>query len=202
MQQKNDFYINCAVSLVMLVPVPPRFAYGVILVIMFNLLILLGTLFKRSLEKLQMQNMLNPLLILFLVSVSMLTGILLAYYDAVLSLTLNFVLFLPVFTSLVVGKLLANSDMPLGLLLRKNILYSAFITGISLVFLCVREIFGYGSITLLHGSGIVQHQIIPPQYMQTGIFWVTIPGGITLAALLLVLCTIAQKVFLVKREQQ
>lgn len=201
MQQKNNFYINVAVSLTMLVPVPPRFTYGLILVITFNLLILSGTLFKRMLEILRMQNVLNPLMILFLTSVDMLVGILLTYYDPLLSLSLNFVLFLPVFTSLIIGRLLANKDMPLFPLLKKNMLYSGFITLISLVFLFIRELFGYGSITLPQLTGPVHYQIIPPEHILTGIFFATIPGGIILTALLLAFLTFLKKLFLAVKEQ-
>ena len=70
MKTKRNIYSFLTASLALLVPSPGRFAYGITLLFMLNLLMLAGTLFKHLVKSLGLDDLLPVLLAVFLMTIS------------------------------------------------------------------------------------------------------------------------------------
>jgi len=185
MKTKRNIYSFLTASLALLVPSPGRFAYGIILLFMLNLLMLAGTLFKHLVKVLDLDELLPVLLAVFLMTVSVIFKQLLITLSPLAALTLGFIIYMPAVSSFLIGNLYSqNSDNikeNLAVNLKESILFSIFALAVFLF----RDIFGYGTISLPAASGLVEISLIKVREggFYPGIFWATIPGALVIIAL-------------------
>ncbi len=185
MKTKRNIYSFLTASLALLVPSPGRFAYGIILLFMLNLLMLAGTLFKHLVKVLDLDELLPVLLAVFLMTVSVIFKQLLITLSPLAALTLGFIIYMPAVSSFLIGNLYSqNSDNikeNLAVNLKESILFSIFALAVFLF----RDIFGYGTISLPAASGLVEISLLKVREggFYPGIFWATIPGALVIIAL-------------------
>ncbi|HAM79045.1 MAG TPA: hypothetical protein DCP61_07695 [Treponema sp.] len=185
MKTKRNIYSFLTASLALLVPSPGRFAYGILLLFMLNLLMLAGTLFKHLVKVLDLDELLPVLLAVFLMTVSVIFKQLLITLSPLAALTLGFIIYMPAVSSFLIGNLYSqNSDNikeNLAVNLKESILFSIFALAVFLF----RDIFGYGTISLPAASGLVEISLIKVREggFYPGIFWATIPGALVIIAL-------------------
>lgn len=191
--KKNIVFMYIAVTLAVLVPVPGRFGYGILLVLGINFLMLVATATGKLLDFISLDAMRPLCILVMLVCATVFFKQLVILYSPLCALTLGFVLYLPMMAVLMLGNCFENETLSLCDTLKQNMKDSAFFSLYALFFFLVRDIAGYGTITFPAPSGLMK--LILPQIMKLspGSFWATIPGGIVLAGLLLAGISLVKK---------
>ena len=193
--KRNDIYLFVTASLAVIVPAPGRFAYGLVLVLMLNLLMLLGTLFRSLLKRMLVEDLQPVLVPLFLMTLAIICKQLLILYSPLMALVLSFVLYMPAVSSLLIGALYEREKLPLAVSLGENMKESLLFSLYALAVFLFRDICGYGTVTLPSASGL---RIIPvlsgdSSSVALGTFWASIPGAFVLTALMVVVFAHVQK---------
>ncbi|HBG66779.1 MAG TPA: hypothetical protein DDW78_09945 [Treponema sp.] len=197
---KNTIYIYMMASMAMLVPFPGRLAYGIILVILLNLLMLSGTLFRRLVSLLSLDNLLSVLIAVLLVSEAVIFKQLLVLYSPLMALTLGFSLFLPAVSSFLIGSLYQPGAGQLYADILSNLKQSGLFSLYALFIFLVRDIFGYGTLSLPSRTGLVQLQVLPAKSGGIGMFWASVPGALLLCVLCIAGSALVHKKLLVAGE--
>lgn len=185
---KNKLSIVYAASLLaILIPMPGRLAYGLIFIISFNLVVLFSTLLSSLYIKLKMDMylwVLMPLTYVFLITVIKLT---LAYISPVLALQLGFLFYIQFF-SIYVQNILHNVQ---GTNLKSSIIAKLqsglWFTGIVFVFSLIRDILGYGTISLPTTRGLLSFELFSIEVVPQITIFASIFGAAILSALAIVL---------------
>lgn len=181
--KKNSLYTYIASSLIILVPVPGRLSYGIILILALNALTTLGILFRHLTKKLSVDEYMPALMAVFLIGLCIILKQLLILYSPLTALTLSFVIYAPVLSSLMISSLYENTDMSLSRDLSYNMKKTAYFSIFAFIIFLFRDIFGYGTISFPVPSGI--HEIalfknLPSAFM--GSFWASVPGALVILA--------------------
>ena len=185
--KKNTIYLYSMASLALLVPFPGRLAYGIILVILLNLLMLTGTLFRRLVSLLSLDNLLSVLIAVLLVSETVIFKQLLVLFSPLMALTLGFALFMPAVSSFIIGSLYQPGERrPLWTDCLVNLKQSGLFSLYALFVFAFRDLFGYGTLTLPARRGLVQLQVLSGR-CGAGTFWASIPGALLLSLLCIML---------------
>jgi hypothetical protein len=186
--KKNNLYAYIAVSLAILVPVPGRFACGIILMIAVNFFMLTGTLFRKLIYKLSLQNLQPILIAIFLMAMAIIYKQLLILYSPVLALVLGLSLYMCAISSFMIGCLYEKSEGTLASELKVNMSQSGAFTVFSLLYFLFRDIFGYGTITFPEKNGFYSLVLFSDKlYFSPSIFWASVPGALVLTAIILVI---------------
>ena len=205
MKNKVSAYSFLTASLALLVPAPGRFAYGILLLLLMNILMLAGTLFKRLVNVLKVDELLPILLAVFLITLSILYKQILAIFSPVLALTLSFVIYMPAVSSFVIGNLYSQSAKEGELNIKENMKHSFHFSLYALLVFLFRDIFGYGTISLPSASGLIGIPVMPIKEggFYAGIFWASIPGAVVITALsIAVYSYVSSKFEMVKKEEE
>ncbi len=192
--KKNELYTYVTLSLAMLVPSPARFAYGLVMIVMLNILILVGTIFRKLVNNFFYDDLQNVLITVLLISFCILFKQVIVIYSPIIALTLGILFFMPVLTSFVLGNLYNKSEKPLIDDLVANLSKSLAFSLYSLIFFAIRDIFGYGTLSFPIPEGIHAIKIFDNQTSScVGIFFSSIPGGIILFTLMILLFSYTMK---------
>lgn len=185
--KKSNLYVYITAALALLVPVPGRFAYGLVLMIALNVFMLAGTLFKRLVFVLHLDDMLQLLIAVLLVSLSIIFKQVLILVSPVMALVIGYVIYMPAVSSFLIGYLYHKTELSLFAELSYNMKQSLIFSAFALLIFFFRDIFGYGTITLPSKSGLA-FITLGSFYKSTGIgvFWASIPGALVLTALCIV----------------
>lgn len=186
MSEKNKIYFYIAANLAMLIPVPGRLAYAVILLFLFNIQMAASTLLFHAIHRMQLASMRNAILSLTIVSLGIFYKQLLIIFCPVAALTLGYCIFLPTLASVIIEFFFLDYEHGvkphLAGLMKKSLFMSAF----NLVFFALRDILGYRTITFPGWKEIiVLHLPYNPAGTGMGIFFATIPGSLCFMAILL-----------------
>ncbi len=181
MEMEPTFGIMLA-SFALVVPFPGRLAYGILLVILLNLQMLSITFFRRLVELVHLDDLLSVLTAAMLLCESIIFKQLLALYSPLMALTLSFVIYLPAVSSFVISHLHpVDSSLDKWDEVRGNIRQSLSFSGLALVFFLVRDVLGYGTLTLPGRRGLLCMNILSQsESVHTGVFFASIPGAILL----------------------
>lgn len=183
--RKTNLYTYITAALALLVPVPGRFAYGIVLVILLNILLASGTLFRKLIAVLKLQQLQSVLVGVFLVAVTVLYKEILNFVAPGIALNLGYVIYMPAVSSFLVGFLYEPSKDSVLVELKQNLVPNLMFSGYALVFFLFRDIIGYGTITFAAYPGIkeivIQKWVEGKTYM--GVFFATIPGAMIMVAL-------------------
>src|SRR5574344_40736 len=152
--KKTDMYTFIAASLAMLVPVPGRFACGIVLVIGIYFFTILGTLFRKVIQKLSLEDLQPVLIAIMLVAAAVLYKLLLVLFSPLLALLLGFSIYMSAISSFMIGNLYDKSFGQLGVELKSNVNICNQFALFSLLFFLFRDIVGYGTITLPARTGM------------------------------------------------
>ncbi len=196
-EKKRNFnlYAIVAFSLAVLVPLPGRFAYGIIFFVAINFFMFAGTLFKKLISELDMEEMQPLALALILIACAVFIKELLKLYSPLIALTLGFSLYMTALSSFMIGSLYDKEKTVLANDLKINMKRSVLYSLLALSYFFVRDFFGYGTITLPSRSGFYYINVFPKQteYFSVSSFFASIPGALLLTVLMISLFTFIDK---------
>jgi len=200
---KNYYYIYIAAALSIIIPFPLRFAYGIVAIILLNILIYSGFAVKVLTEKFHLKSMLSSLLIFTMVALTGIYKQLLILYTPSIAFTSGLALYLTSFSSYVYGNVLDTVGLsPKEHLVRtskRTLLFSMLV----LLFFLFRDIISFGSITLPALKGIKVITIFKIGEFHPFYFFATIPGTLIVLGLIFALFSyINRKLMILRRASE
>lgn len=194
--KKIWFYI--AANLAILVPVPGRLAYAVIMLVIFNAQMAVVTLLFHAVHRLRLAGMRNSLLALAAISLSIFQKQLLVIFCPVAALTLGYCVFIPTLVSVIMDFFFLDYEHGARSHLVSKMRGSAFLTVPSLLFFLLRDVAGYGTVTFPGWRHILVFRFpYNPESTGACVFLATIPGSLCLIAGVLVLYIFCAKKLLI-----
>jgi hypothetical protein len=184
---KKSIYVYIAATLAMLIPAPGRFACGIILVLELNVLMLTGTLLKELINKLELQQVGTVMLLSMLIAVTMLIRQIIAFTIPEMAIQLGFIMYLPTVSSFFIGYMFGAPYSSLRSSLTKNMKHSLLYSAFALIFFLLRDIAGFGTITLLTNHGVREIVLFNSGKIDALVFFATIPGALVCTAGILIL---------------
>ena len=173
---KNYYYIYIAAALSIIIPFPPRFAYGIVAIILLNILIYGGFAIKFFTERFNLQSMLTSLLIFTEIALTGIYKQVLILYAPSIAFTSGLALYLTAFSSYIYGNVLDTVGLsPVEHLVRTS-KRTALFSGLVLLFFLLRDIIAFGSITFPAPNGIKVVTIFKVSELYPLHFLATIPG--------------------------
>lgn len=184
--KKNELYIYIVLNLAILIPSPARLAYGLILILLFNLLLFSGILFKRAVEKFfSEESMQTAFVLFFLFFVTVVFRQFVILYSAPVAFVLGIIFYIPLLTSFILGNILTKTKrtipQDISVITKKALIFTVF----SILFYSLRDIVAYGTITFPIPDGIKEISIFSRNGLSfINAFWGSIPGGLVLTAVI------------------
>lgn len=198
---RKSTYFYFAAALAILIPVPGRFAFGVIMLLLFNFLILCGVLFHHALLYLNLKEMRNILLAIEQVALVIFFKQLLILYCPVIALNLGFLMYLSAFSSGIILYVYRETPPRLALDLQCNLGKSAIFSAFAAAFFLIRDIVGYGTITFPLWRKIGCLALPTTEGLAaTGSLVATIPGAFMLLGLVFLAFLLTHRKFTAIRE--
>ena len=154
--KKNELYIYIPLSFALLLPVPGRFAYGLIMIFLLYLMSVCGILFKKFAVKFFNAELHNVIVTIMLVSLCILVRQLVIIFSPLTAFVLGIAFFMPAFTSFILGNLYSSSDLPVLFELKNVLVKCSFFCVFALVFFFIRDVFGYGTISFPSANGFLK----------------------------------------------
>lgn len=192
----NGTYFFLAAILSIFVPAPGRFAYAVTLLLLFDVQMIVSTLVFHLLDFLRLENLKNVLMSVFLVFVTILFKQVLIIYCPIMALTLGFCIYLPTFSTVAIQFFFEKRKEGLKAHLMDGTAKSLMFSAYSLLFFLIREVIGYATISLPGPGGlIVFHLPVDFHSVSFAPFFATIPGCLSLIAVLFALYILIQRKF-------
>ncbi len=186
MSDSKRIYYYIAANLAFLIPAPGRFAYALILVILFNIQMFTITMIFHGIYHLQLSNLRNAVLALSIIALGVFYKQLLAIVCPVAALTLGYCIFLPTLASVIIEFFFLNYEKGLKKHLVVNMKNSSFMSIFSLLFFLIRDILGYGTFTFPSWKKIlVFHLPYDLNSTSASVFLATIPGSLVFIALII-----------------
>lgn len=187
---------TCAMSIV----VPGRFAIGIIIAIEVLLLSIFGILFRNLLCILKIKELKSVAICSLIVAFTILFKQILILISPETALQLSFIIYLPAISSFSSVFLFEEKRRSLKEEISLNVSTSLVFAIYILIFSLIRDIIGYGTITLISLNKIIEIVIFDSNYIAAGTFFATIPGALVLSALFLAaFLTIEKKALIIKK---
>lgn len=178
--KKNLYFVFIAASFALLVAAPGRLAYGLPLIIELNLLMAATMIFHSFIKKLDMGSLSDILTVSFIVFLTILFKQLLTLFSPVITLTLSYCVYIPALSVFLLASVFQSQPAPAENNYENTLWFSLF----ALVFFLLRDILGYGTISLPAPNGIKESYLFNSYDTAFLSFFATIPG----ALLILILC--------------
>ncbi len=192
--KNKQLHIYVAAALTMLIPVPGRFSYGIVLISVLNILMLFGVLFKKLISILKLQDFQSVLMSVFFIFMTIICKCIISYISPIIALVLGFTIFMPAVSSFVIGSLYTDTSETLGSNLKNNMRESVKFSIVALLFFLFRDILGYGTVSFPVYNGIKEIVIFRTTNLAfIGVFWASIPGALVMVAFLYILYNLAAK---------
>ena len=169
-----------------LIPCPGRFAFGILLVIVFNIVFILSSLLDYFFKKLSIaeySKFFMPLLICSLVTIAYR---LIVFFSPIIALQLSFILYIQAFSIYLLffkfdeGNVLSVKDV-----IRTQFFNCACYTVLTLAFTLIRDIFGYGCISFPTPDGVYSLRLFNVSYFTFMNFFASIPGAAVICAVVI-----------------
>lgn len=202
MKTYHHVFLFIGSLLSILVPSPARFGYMLVLVIVADVLLILGTAMQIAAEKLLMQELSEIMMLVFLVFGTVLAKQLLIFYSPVIAMTLSFVLYLVPVSSLLISRTVAVKVNDWRDLCISNLRIMGVFTGTLLLFSFFRELISFESISLPARYGLWVIKLNLHGFIKPSEFWGTIPGAFILLALVLAFMSLVQRRFNIIRSKE
>ncbi len=186
MTDRKTIYFYIAANLAMLIPVPGRLAYAIILLLLFNIQMLASTMLFHAIHRMNLANMRNALLALTIIALGVFYKQLVIIFCPVAALTLSYCIFLPTLASVIIEFFFLSYEHGVKTHLMSNMKKSFFMSIFALLFFLVRDIIGYATITFPGWKTLVViHLPYNPQSTGLGVFFATVPGSLCFMSVLL-----------------
>ena len=170
-----------------IIPLPSRFAYTLIMLITVNFVMLSGTGFKMFIDKLDLQNLEPPLIIIFMISMTLLFKQFLILFSPIIAITIGFVIYLAPVSSFMTGHILEPKEKYKSNPFAINMRNSGIVSGIAVLLSIIREFLAYGSFSLPFRGGL---HIYKYPFIKTdtfSFFFSTISGALFLTGIVVAL---------------
>ena len=192
--RKSIYYIFTAASFALLVSTTGRFAYGLILILEFNILLCSGFLFSGLVKKINIANLDYAVTLSSIIFSAVLYKLILVLISPVLALTLSFSIFMPAVSAFLIGNIFydsENQDIHFIDAVKMTGKFSIY----ALVFFLLRDILGFGTFTFPSKNGIHEFFLFDSTKSMFFSFFASVPGALMLVALTIVLLVFLQKKF-------
>ena len=188
MSEQKKIYFYIAANLAMLIPVPGRLAYAIIILLIFNIQMIATTMLFHAIHRMNLANMRNSLLALTIIALGVLYKQLVIIFCPIVALTLSYCIFLPTLASVIIEFFFLSYEHGVKTHLMLSIKKSCLMSVFALIFFLVRDIVGYATITFPGWKNLVViHLPYNPESTGIGVFFATIPGSLCFMTLLLAL---------------
>lgn len=192
---KYLYYIFTSISFALLIAAPGRFAFGLVLCFELFFLIITGFLFSFILKRFQLNEMNSIITVIGLVFSTVLYKQIIMLLFPIIALQLSFVFYLPAVTSYMIGIVYKNVNSSTKISLVENLKITMFFTILALIFYLLRDVIGYGTITIPSAYGISEYAVFPPDFFSCGILFTSIPGSLVLVSVAILVFVFIQNKF-------
>ena len=172
----RNLFIYLSIALAFLVPFPARLAYGIVVFVEMQILMLACVSGRELFFRLGMEEVQKPLISVLMISLTLLYKFILTFLSPVMALNMGFSIFIPALCSFLLGTVFEKKSAGLGEELKKNMKLSLQVTSPFLIFFLIRDIVSYGGISLPSHNGIFIIRIIPGG-LKVGVMLASIPGA-------------------------
>lgn len=195
MKQKI-YYISSAAYLAILIPLPGRFVYGITLMFELLLLSFIGLFINSLINKLKLNELKSPLLMIFLISFSIFYRQIIILLYPEIALTLGYYIFLPAVSLFLFNNVLEYADKTISESIKSNTIVTLLYCLSGVLFFLFRDLAGYGTFTFFgKNHQIYEKVILNPNGVGIFSFFATIPGALILSGLLLFFQIVCNKKF-------
>ncbi|MBQ7159304.1 MAG: hypothetical protein IJS09_07790 [Treponema sp.] len=196
MKDKNIYFYGAA-ALALIVPVPGRFAFGVLLALLFVIQIVTGVLMCHLVAILKLDDLKNVLVSVALIAVTVFYKQLLILFCPIAAFTLGFLIFLPALSAVIIEFSFKENDMPLIEDLREKVMRILVFISCMLGIYLFRDIVGFGTLTLPAFNKIATIHLFSakPDTTYASSFLATISGAFVIVAVILAGYIIVKKQF-------
>lgn len=189
----NSKLSNSMIVVLLLCPLVPgtgRFAYSLYLAVALFFILFFALISRFLILKAGFKDTEEYVTMVFLISGAVIFQKVMCFFFPVLAFTLEFYVYLSCFTGLVLFFLFSNESEELFSLDFKEILFKATIVTLKFIFLflffgVIREVIGYGSVSLPAFSGVKVFSIFPERTAPLFKFVATTSGGLVFTAIML-----------------
>ncbi|MCH5288435.1 MAG: hypothetical protein J1E32_00800 [Treponema sp.] len=186
--RNRTIYFYVAASLATVVPVPGRLAFGLLMVVLFNIQVVTGVLTCHLAARLKLDDLQRVIVSVELIAITILYKQLVMLVCPVAALTLGFLIYLPALSSAVIEFSYKNNVGTLAEDLKEKAARNGVFSAVALALFFVRDTIGFGTVTFPAWQRIAAaHLPVFPGTAAVGAFLATVPGAFVLAALLLAL---------------
>ena len=187
--KKNLYFIFIAASFALLAVTPGRLAYGIPLILELNLLLAGASAFNELTKKIDLGDLHEILTLAFIIFLAIFFKQLLILYSPVVALTLSFAVYLPAVSAFLLACVFSNQ----GNALAKNAGLGARFSAFAFLFFLLRDILGYGSISLPARNGIVEALLFDSYKTSFFSLFASAPGAVMLLAACMAFLLAVQK---------
>jgi len=195
---RNSVYMYILSLIPVLIVTPPRLGCGLIMIVLLNLIMILGTTIRFFMNKIDTGNTDRVVLLSFLIFFTIIYKRLIMLFSPILAMLLSFALFFIPISPICLDLLFKNDNYSSPKVFGTNMLSSGIFSLHMFLFFIFREILAYGSISIPVKSGIKALVFIPV----SSSFWATLPGTFVLLALILaIIIFVDQKLDVIRRTK-
>ena len=185
----KNIFLYILSLLPILISTPPYLGCGIIIILLLNLLMILGTTFRFLTNKFNTEQSDKFMLLLFLVFFVIIYKRLLVLFSPILGMMLGLALYFVPLSSLCLDYLFSNDNYVSSKVFGKNMKQSGLFSLALFVFFLFREIIAFGSISIPVRNGVKVLKFLP----WSGSFWATIPGGFIILGIVLAVVILIDK---------
>lgn len=186
MINNNKLFIYLAASLSMIIPVPGRVVFCVYILVLFNLIVFLSTLFNHGITLLGFEKYKIGFVAIESIAITIFFKQLIVFICPLIALNLSFILYFPAITSTFLILFMPDDSNSLKNNIVSKMKISLLISVIVFVIQFLRDIIGFGTLTLPSWKKIITIQL--PVFFENislGTFVATIPGCFVLIGIIL-----------------
>ncbi|MBD5435973.1 MAG: hypothetical protein HDR36_05635 [Treponema sp.] len=195
---KRIYFIFIAASFALLVSAPGRLAYGLVLIVEMNLLVLASASFAAFVRRFEFGNLRKVVMLSFVIFATVLFRQILILFSPVIALTLGFVIFLPPVSVFLFGNVFAERTPIPSDALRQSLVFSAF----ALVFFFLRDLLGFGTISFPLPNGIGEARFFDARSTAFCSLFASVPGALLLVVLCMAaLLTVQRKMNIIEKSE-
>ncbi len=188
-KHQHNIYLYVLSLLPILLVTPARLGCGMIIILLINLSMILGTTLRFFMNKIDTGNTDRLILLLFLLFLTIIYKRLLVIFSPVLGILLSFALYFIPLSSLCLDFLFSKDNYDSPRVFGINMLYSGFFSLFLFLLFILREVLSFGSVSIPVKTGIKAFEFFP-WYSS---FWATIPGTFILMALIFLIVVFIDK---------
>lgn len=195
---KRIYFIFIAASFALLVSASGRLAYGLVLIVEMNLLVLASASFAAFVRRFEFGNLRKVVMLSFVIFATVLFRQILILFSPVIALTLGFVIFLPPVSVFLFGNVFAERTPYPSDALRQSLVFSAF----ALVFFFLRDLLGFGTISFPMPNGIGEARFFDSRSTAFCSLFASVPGALLLVVLCMAaLLTVQRKMNIIEKSE-